>query len=86
MCIGWSSQVSIGNLSLHLEGGTIPPYCALRFLLFISIGVNRLCISIVFVLNKTLTKKDEIFLFTCMQCDYNQHQRNREHANVILNY
>ncbi len=53
-----------------LEGGTIPPYCALQFLPLISIGVNRLCISIVFVLNKTLTKKDEIFLFTCMPCDH----------------
>ncbi len=53
-----------------LEGGTIPPFCALLFLPFISIGVNSLCSSIVFVLNKTLTKKDEIFLFTCMPCDH----------------
>ncbi len=54
----------------HLEGGTIPPYFALQFLPFISIGVNRLCISIVFVLNKTLTEKYEIFLFSCMPCDH----------------
>ncbi len=40
----------------HLEGGTIPPYCALQFLPFISMGANRLCISIVFILYKTLTK------------------------------
>ncbi len=53
-----------------LEGGTIPPYCAVQFLPFISIGVSRLCNFIVFVLNKTLTKKDEIFLFTCMPCDH----------------
>ncbi len=51
----------------HLEGGTFPPYCALQFLPIISIGVNRLFISMVFVLNKTLTKK--VFLFTCMPCD-----------------
>ncbi len=54
----------------HLEDGTIPQYCALEFLAFISIGVNSLCISIIFVLNKTLTKKDEIFVFTCMPCDH----------------
>ncbi len=42
----------------HLEGGTVPPYYALQFLPFINKGVNRLCISIDFVLNKTLTKKD----------------------------
>ncbi len=49
----------MGNMALSfiLEGGTIPPYCALQFLPFINIGVNRLCISIDFVLNKTLTKK-----------------------------
>ncbi len=40
----------------HLQGGTIPPYCALQFPPFISLGVNRLCISIVFVLNKTQKK------------------------------
>ncbi len=36
---------------------TILPYCTLQFLPFISIGVNHLYISIVFVLNKTVTKK-----------------------------
>ncbi len=60
----------MGNLALSFEGGTIPPYSVLLFLPFISIGVNRLCNFIVFVLNKTLTKKDEIFLFTCMTCDH----------------
>ncbi len=38
----------INDWLFHLEGGTIPLYCALKFLPFISIGVNRLCISIVF--------------------------------------
>ncbi len=37
----------INDWLFHLEGGTILPYCALQFLPFISIGVNRLCISIV---------------------------------------
>ncbi len=50
----------MGNVALS--------FCALMFLPFISIGENRVFISIVFVLNKTLTKKDEIFLFTCMPC------------------
>ncbi len=49
----------------HLEDGTIPPYCMLQFLPFISKAVNHLCIAIVFVLNKILVKY-EIFLFTCM--------------------
>ncbi len=39
----------INDWLFHLEGGAIPPYCALQCLLFISIGVNRLCVSIVFV-------------------------------------
>ncbi len=39
------------NWLFHLEDGTIHPYCTLQFLPFISIGVNRLCISIVFVLD-----------------------------------
>ncbi len=43
---GFYGKSAIGS---HLEGGTIPPYCMLQFLLFISIGSNRLCISIVFV-------------------------------------
>ncbi len=38
----------INDWLFHLEGGTIPPYCALHFLPLISIGVNCLCISIVF--------------------------------------
>ncbi len=70
MCIGWSSQVSMGNLALSIRRWDYSSYCSLQFLPFISIGVNHLCISIVFVLNKTLTKKDEIFLFTCMPCDH----------------
>ncbi len=32
----------------HLESGTIPLYCVLQFLSFISIEVNCLCISMVF--------------------------------------
>ncbi len=35
----------ISDWLFHSEGGTIPSYCALHFLPFISIGVNR-CISI----------------------------------------
>ncbi len=42
-------QVSLGKF--HLEDGSIP-----QFLPFINIAVNHLCISIDFVLNKTLTK------------------------------
>ncbi len=52
MCIGWSSQVSMGHSSFHLEDGTNLPYCALQFLPFINKGENRLCIFIVFVLKK----------------------------------
>ncbi len=55
-----------GNMSFNPE--TIAKQ--LQFLPFINIGVNHLCISIDFVLNKTLTKKDEIFLFTRMPCDH----------------
>ncbi len=46
----WSDAMTlpINNWLFHLEGGTIPPYSALQFLPFVSIGVNRLCISIVF--------------------------------------
>ncbi len=58
----------------------------LQILPFISIGVNRLCISIVFVLNKTLTKKIKYLYLPAYHVIINQHQRNREHANVILNY
>ncbi len=42
----------INDWLFHLEGETIPPYCALQFIPFISIGVKHLCISIVF--GKTL--------------------------------
>ncbi len=38
----------ISDWLFRLEGGTIPPYCVLQFLPFISIGVNRLCIYIDF--------------------------------------
>ncbi len=56
MCIGWSSQVSMGNLPLSFRKwdyssilhAAVSPIHKYR---------NRLCISIVFVLNKTLTKK-----------------------------
>ncbi len=34
--------------------GTIPPYCTLHFLPFISIGVNCLCVSVVFGVGFTL--------------------------------
>ncbi len=60
----------MGNMSLSFRSGTIPPYCMLQFLPFINIGVNHLCDSIVIVLNKILTKKYEIFVFTCMSCDH----------------
>ncbi len=43
-----SMTLPISDWLFNLEDGTIPPYCALQFLPFISIGVNRLCISIVF--------------------------------------
>ncbi len=48
---GWCSDamnLPINDSLFHLDGRTIPPYCALNFLPFISIGVSRLCISIVF--------------------------------------
>ncbi len=52
---------------------------------FIGIRVNRLCISIVFVLYKTFTKNMKyLYLPTC-HVIINQHQINSEHANVILN-
>ncbi len=60
--VGWFSQVSRGNLALSLRRWDYSS-------IFISIGVNRLCVSIVFVLNKALTKKDEIFVFICMPFD-----------------
>ncbi len=42
MCIGWF----LWEIWLFLlEGETIPPFCALPFLPFISIEVNSLCIS-----------------------------------------
>ncbi len=44
-----AKALPINNYLFHLKGGTIPPFCSLQFLPFISIGVNRLCISIVFV-------------------------------------
>ncbi len=61
MRFGWSSlrflwkpelltadaiTLPINHWLFRLEGGTIPPYCVLQFLPFISIGVNHLCISI----------------------------------------
>ncbi len=49
------------------------------------IGVNHLCISIVCVLNKTLTKK-RLNIFIYLHAINSQHQINCEHANVILNY
>ncbi len=47
-CCSDTTTLPISNWLFHLKGGTIPPYCALQFLPFISIGVNRLCIYIVF--------------------------------------
>ncbi len=47
-CCSDAMTLQISDWLFHLEGGTIPPYCALQFLPFISIGVNRPCISIVF--------------------------------------
>ncbi len=40
MCIGWSSQVSMGNLALSFRRGDYSSI--LQFLAFTSIGVNRL--------------------------------------------
>ncbi len=47
-CRNDAMTLPISDWLFHFEGGTIPPYCALQFLPFISIGVKRLCISIVF--------------------------------------
>ncbi len=47
-CCSDAMTLPISDWLFHLEGGTIPTYCALHFLPFISIGVNCLCISIVF--------------------------------------
>ncbi len=51
----------------------LTPYCILRSLPFISIGENRPCISIV-----------KYLYLPAFHVIINQHQRNREHANVIL--
>ncbi len=59
-------QVSLGKF--HLEDGNIPPYFTLQFLPFINIGVNHLCISIDFVLNKTLTKKIQYLYLPAYKC------------------
>ncbi len=48
----------INDWLFHLEGRTIPPYCTLLFLPFISIGVNRLCISKVFAKTQSLNTKN----------------------------
>ncbi len=50
-CCSDAMTLPINDWLFHIEGGTNPPYCALQFLPFISIGVNHLCISIVFVLS-----------------------------------
>ncbi len=47
-CCSDAVTIPISDWLFHLEGGTIPPYCALQFLPFIRIGVNLLFISIVF--------------------------------------
>ncbi len=62
------------KIKLLLDLTTLPLHynicCTLQFLPFVSIGVNHLCTSIIIALNKTLTKKYEIFLFTCTSCDH----------------
>ncbi len=55
----------INDWLFHLEGGTIPPYCALQFFPFISIGVNRLCISIVFVITHWLDYAIKQLIMCC---------------------
>ncbi len=47
-CCSDAMTFSINDWLFHLEGGTIPAYCALQCLPFISIGVNRLFLSIIF--------------------------------------
>ncbi len=73
MCIGWSSQVSKGNLALSFRRWdyssilrvAVPPIHKYRS------EPSLYFFVIVFVLNKnTLTKKYEIFVFTCMPCDH----------------
>ncbi len=60
----------INDWLFHLEGGTIPPYCALHFLPFISIGVNCLCISIVFGCSHCLSLPilSPHYCFSCSTC------------------
>ncbi len=65
----------------NLEGETSPPYCTLQFLPFITIGVY----SLLFYIKHLLKKIKYLYLPAC-HVIINQHQRNREHANVILNF
>ncbi len=54
----------MGNMALSFRFfQTIYPYCVLQFLPFINIGMNRLCISIDFVCNKTFSKNIYIYFF-----------------------
>ncbi len=54
----------ISHWLFHIEGGTNPPYCALQFLPFLSIGVNHFCIYIVFVLS-AFSGQSFYFEFQC---------------------
>ncbi len=87
MFFGWSRQVSMGNLALSFRRWDYSSilHAAVSPIKYRGIGENRLCISIIFVLYKTLNQIKYSYLPAC-HVIINQHQRNHEHANVIPNY
>ncbi len=66
--IDWSSQVSMGSLALSFRRWDYSSILRVEVSPIHNYRSERLCMHIVFVLNKTHTKYDKIFLFTCMSC------------------
>ncbi len=66
-CYSHAMTLPINDWLFHLEGGTMPPYCLLYLLPFISIGVNCLCISIVFEHTQSRNKFFDLHSQTCHQ-------------------
>ncbi len=61
MCIGWSSQVYMGNLALLFRKWDYSSILHTAVSPIHTYRSERLCISVDFVLNKTINKKYEIF-------------------------
>ncbi len=83
ICIGLERFLYY-NLAILFRGWDYSSILCVTVSPFMNIGVNRLCISIVFVLKRHLLKKMKYLYLPACHVIINQNQRNHEH--VILYY